>query len=139
MLLCLGSCLRSLLEIPGKWKFQEDFVAMFDFFKNLSIRNHHQKSELISDDLCIFVCMFGFKWCVHLQSSGVFEVFRCSDQRRDEWKKSSAGHRGCQGQLAAFLEQQKSKYHLSSVQNLGWLGYIGGYTTQLYRDYSKPI
>ena len=74
--------LRSLLEIPGKWKFQEDFVAMCDFFKNLSIRNHHQKSKLISDDLCIFVCMFGFKWCVHLQSSG---CLRYSDaQTKDE-------------------------------------------------------
>ena len=23
-------------------------------------------------------------------------------------------------------------------QNPGWLGYIGDYTTQLYRDYNKP-
>ena len=99
--------LRSLLEIPGKWKFQEDFVAMCDFFKNLSIRNHHQKSKLISDDLCIFVCMFGFKWCVHLQSSGVPEVFRCSDQRRDEWKKSSAGLPGLSRSTCGILGTAK--------------------------------
>ena len=28
---------------------------------------------------------------------------------------------------------------LSSEKNPGWLGYIGDYTTQLYRDYNKPI
>ena len=27
----------------------------------------------------------------------------------------------------------------SSVENPGWLGYIGDYTTQLYGDYNKPI
>ena len=26
-----------------------------------------------------------------------------------------------------------------SVENPGWLGYIGDYTTQLYGDYNKPI
>ena len=25
--------------------------------------------------------------------------------------------------------------HVSNEKNLGWLGYIGDYTTQLYRDY----
>ena len=29
--------------------------------------------------------------------------------------------------------------HMSSDQNSGWLGYIGEYTTQLYRDFSKPL
>ena len=24
-------------------------------------------------------------------------------------------------------------------KNLGWLGYIGDYTTQLYMDYNKPL
>ncbi len=24
-------------------------------------------------------------------------------------------------------------------KNLGWLGYIGDYTTQLYRDYNTPV
>ena len=28
---------------------------------------------------------------------------------------------------------------LSNEKNLGRLGYIGDYTTQLYRDYSKPL
>ena len=30
-------------------------------------------------------------------------------------------------------------FKLSNEQNPGWLGYIGGYTTQLYRDYNKTI
>ena len=29
--------------------------------------------------------------------------------------------------------------HLSSDQNLGWLGYVGDYTTQLYRDGSLVL
>ena len=29
--------------------------------------------------------------------------------------------------------------HLSHEKNPGWLGYIGDYTTQLYRDYNKPL
>ena len=28
---------------------------------------------------------------------------------------------------------------LSNEKNLGWLGYIGDYTPQLYRDYNKPL
>ena len=28
---------------------------------------------------------------------------------------------------------------LSNEKNLGWLGYIWDYTTQLYRDYNKPL
>ena len=31
------------------------------------------------------------------------------------------------------------KGHLSNEKNPGWLGYIGDYTTQLYRDYNKPL
>ena len=33
-------------------------------------------------------------------------------------------------------------YSLEQVSNeksLGWLGYIGDYTTQLYSDYNKPL
>ena len=29
--------------------------------------------------------------------------------------------------------------HLSNEKNLGWLGYIGDYTTQLYGDYNTPL
>ena len=32
---------------------------------------------------------------------------------------------------------QKCLTHLSHEKNPGWLGYIGDYTTQLYRDYNK--
>ena len=28
---------------------------------------------------------------------------------------------------------------LSNEKNPGWLGYIGDYTIQLYRDYNKPL
>ncbi len=28
---------------------------------------------------------------------------------------------------------------LSNEKKPGWLGYIGDYTTQLYRDYNKPL
>ena len=31
------------------------------------------------------------------------------------------------------------KTYLSNEKNIGWLGYIGDYTTQLYRDYHKPL
>ena len=31
------------------------------------------------------------------------------------------------------------KAPMSSVQNPGWLFYIEDYTTQLYRDYNKPL
>ena len=30
-------------------------------------------------------------------------------------------------------------YLLGNEKNLGWLGYIGDYTTQLYRDYNKTL
>ena len=30
----------------------------------------------------------------------------------------------------------RDQTHLSNDKNLGWLGYIGDYTTQLYRDYN---
>ena len=29
--------------------------------------------------------------------------------------------------------------YMSNEKNPGWLGFIGGYTTQLYRDYNKPL
>ena len=28
---------------------------------------------------------------------------------------------------------------MSNEKNPGWLGYIGDYTLQLYRDYNKPL
>ena len=40
-----------------------------------------------------------------------------------------------------FLEAREisGENQLSNEKNLGWLGYIGDYTTQLYRDYNKPL
>ncbi len=31
------------------------------------------------------------------------------------------------------------RFHLSSVENPGWLFDIGDYTTQLYGEYNKPL
>ena len=41
------------------------------------------------------------------------------------------------GETVGFMEC--NLFHLSSVQNPGWLGYIRDYTTQRYRDYNKPL
>ena len=35
-------------------------------------------------------------------------------------------------------ERVKLAFQLSNGKNPGCLGYIGDYTTQLYRDYNKP-
>ena len=40
------------------------------------------------------------------------------------------------GLVAGFI---KGYQQLSNENNLGWLGYIGDYTTQLYRDYNEPL
>ena len=43
---------------------------------------------------------------------------------------------------SAFLlivTKAKLEIYLSNEKNLGWLGYVGDYTTQLYRDYNKPL
>ena len=32
-----------------------------------------------------------------------------------------------------------AKHYVSNEKNPGCLGYIGDYTTQLYRDYNKPL
>ena len=34
---------------------------------------------------------------------------------------------------------QTTYVQVSNEKNPGWLGYIGDYTTQLYRDYDKPF
>ena len=38
-------------------------------------------------------------------------------------------------------EQQKKRWkcQVSNEKNPGWLGYVGDSTTQLYRDYNKPL
>ena len=38
-----------------------------------------------------------------------------------------------------ILNQSVIECHVSSVENPGWLFYIGDYTTQLYGDYNKPL
>ena len=40
---------------------------------------------------------------------------------------------------AGFFSWLMFWYHLSSVENPGWLFDIGDYTTQLYGDYNKPL
>ena len=41
--------------------------------------------------------------------------------------------------LPTNSSQKSSKNHVSNEKNPGWLDYIGDYTTQLYRDYNKPL
>ena len=47
------------------------------------------------------------------------------------------------GGSVIFPEKQGAVYfcccQMSNEKNPGWLGYIGDYTTQLYRDYNKPL
>ena len=38
-----------------------------------------------------------------------------------------------------MLQKFALQQHLSNEQNPGWLGYTGDYTTQLDRDYNKPL
>ena len=38
-----------------------------------------------------------------------------------------------------IIHHHQFHHHLSSKQNLGYLVYKGDYTTQLYRDFSKPL
>ena len=35
--------------------------------------------------------------------------------------------------------QKINQTQMSNEKNPGWFGYIGDYTTQLYRDYNKPL
>ena len=44
--------------------------------------------------------------------------------------------------IFGFVTHYKTLYtykYLSNEKNPGWLGYKGDYTTQLYRDYKKPL
>ena len=47
----------------------------------------------------------------------------------------------CFGGVVTFTLQatEFSENHLSHEKNPGWLGYIGDYTTQWYRDYNKLL
>ena len=61
----------------------------------------------------------------------------------DEWNPSSPG----EGTDAEFFTARGRHLigslemisHESHEKNPGWLGYTGDYTTQLYRDYNKPL
>ena len=46
------------------------------------------------------------------------------------------GHPFCTSSLGKHMEPKISQ--LSNEENLGWLGYIGDYTTQVYRDPYQP-
>ena len=42
--------------------------------------------------------------------------------------------------MAEPNSSSSGRYHdMSNEKNLGCLGYMGDYTTQLYRDYNKPL
>ena len=42
-------------------------------------------------------------------------------------------------QAKLLNSKSESTKHLSNEKNPGCLGYIGGFTIQLYRDYNKPL
>ena len=78
-------------------------------------------------------------WYIYLHESLIFMV--------GLFCRSSHGSYGNGFLLGlAGIKPTKSKpqlevrnQQLSNEKNLGWLGYIGDYTTQLYRDYNKPL
>ena len=49
------------------------------------------------------------------------------------WVEMPKGYHRCEGNVIT------ESLHLSNEKNPGWLGYVGDYTTQLYRDYNKPL
>ena len=51
------------------------------------------------------------------------------------------GTSNCPDEMSKVLKTYKvgPKNQLSNEKNLGWLGYIGDYTTQFYWDYSKQL
>ena len=54
-----------------------------------------------------------------------------------EKKMMSSGTVGCWSLVVGVCPGWWN--NLSNERNPGWLGYIGDYTTQLYRDYNKPL
>ena len=50
-------------------------------------------------------------------------------------RSSSGPVRGCD----AFKQCVSNSVQMSHEKNLGWLGYTGDYTAQLYGDYNKPL
>ena len=59
------------------------------------------------------------------------------------WDLFLSGYVACGSQnlLVDCVSRNLHKCHVSHKKNLGWSGYIyiGDYTTQLYRDYNKPL
>ena len=45
----------------------------------------------------------------------------------------------CQKKRHTLFTLTLRLFHLSHEKNPGWLVYIGDYTTQLYRDFDKPL
>ena len=41
--------------------------------------------------------------------------------------------------IPQFIDTPKFCWHMSNEKYPGCLGFVGDYTTQLYRDYNKPI
>ena len=72
-------------------------------------------------------------------------IWVISDHVRQKVIRGVLVRRAMRQHRAAVLIQKRSSsfsvglFHLSNEKNLGWLGYIRDYTTQLYRDYSKPL
>ena len=73
--------------------------------------------------------------CTSLDISAALTV-RIFKQERFCQKVSRSG-RAPNYDDAAFVS--RGDFYMSHEKNPGWLGYIGDYTTQLYRDYNRPL
>ena len=85
-----------------------------DFFKDMS-------SNTFTCKAIIFFILY-INTCFNLGSK-FFSMAHFAGRTRDV----SHGSNGC-----CFS-------HMSNEKNPGWLDYIGDYTTQLFRDYNKPL
>ena len=115
--------------------------SFFTEIKSGMVKHHpNQKKNAISD----FLPSFLLRLFSQLEVDTFFHMFgsfitylhlgRWSDFFRGVFLLGGLGFPGDGGFSSEILATQ-----LSNEKNLGWLGYIGDYTTQLYRDYNKPL
>ena len=72
-------------------------------------------------------------FCWKMMSSGFFgwEIF---------WGKGVSSFSGSEiVTMEVLVDMREKEYQLSHEKKPGWLFYIRDYTTQLYRDYNKPL
>ena len=93
--------------------------------------NHFSLSSFSSPAMAGWEMIQNWVWLSH-PSDQVCFTFAC--------RHSSFPDAQCMAYLSTRLGSLGgTAVHLSQEKNPGWLGYIGDYTTQLYRDYNKPL